>query len=206
MDELPLFRRDVLEALRGPLEDGVVQVVRSGGSVTFPCRFSLVAAMNPCPCGYGEEGALCPCSPSAVRAYRARISGPLMDRFDLHLTMTRLRAADLMREREGEPSATIRERVEHARSIQRERYRAAGATNAAVSKRTLLLAGRFRPEAYEQLHGAIDEYRLTGRGTDRVLRVARTVADLRGSEHVGPGDVVSALGFRYVEEREADAA
>lgn len=206
MDELPMFRRDVLESLRGPLEDGVVHIARSGGVVTFPCRFSLVAAMNPCPCGYGEDGALCPCSPTAVRLYRSRISGPLMDRFDLHLSMTRLRAVDLMRTKEGESSAAIRERVEAAREVQRKRYGRASATNASVPKRTLLNRGAFRHDAYEHLRDAIDEYRLTGRGMDRVLRVARTAADLRGSPDVERQDVDAALGFRSVDDSRVDAA
>ena len=206
MDELPLFRRDVLESLRGPLEDGVVHIGRSGGVVTFPCRFSLVAAMNPCPCGYGEEGSICPCSVTAVRTYRSRISGPLMDRFDLHLSMTRLGAADLMRVSNGESSYAVRERVEAARDMQRRRYGEESLTNAAVSKRKLLSLGSFRSDAFDRLRTGIDEYRLTGRGIDRVLRVARTVADLRGATEVGRDDVEGALGFRCVAEREAEAA
>jgi magnesium chelatase family protein len=206
MDELPLFRRDVLESLRGPLEDGVVRIARSGGVVTFPCRFSLVAAMNPCPCGYKGDEETCSCSPTALRSYGSRISGPLMDRFDLHLSMTRLDPSDLIRAGNGEPSAAIRVRVEAARALQRERYGSPTATNASVSKRTLLERGRFHEGAYEHLRDAIDRYRLTGRGMDRVLRVARTAADLRGSSDVAAGDVVAALGFRRTVNREAVAA
>lgn len=206
MDELPLFRRDVLESLRGPLEDGVVRIARSGGVVTFPCRFSLVAAMNPCPCGYRDDRGTCPCSVTAVRAYRSRISGPLMDRFDLQMSMTRLQASDLIRAGNGESSAAVRLRVETARARQRERYGAPSATNASVSKRSLLDRGRFRDDAYEHLRGAIDKSGLTGRGMDRVLRVARTIADLRGELEVAREDIMTALGFRSTEDRETVAA
>lgn len=206
LDELPLFRRDVLESLRGPLEDGEVRIARSAGAVTFPCNFSLVAAMNPCPCGNGEEAARCSCSPNAIRTYRARISGPLLDRFDLHLSMTRLRAADLVRFDNGEPSAAVRARVEAARDRQRRRYRSADATNASVKKRTLLRLGAFRQEAWDHLRSEVDRNQLTGRGVDRTLRVARTLADIAGRPDVAPEDVSRALSFRCLPETEVNAA
>lgn len=206
MDELPLFRRDVLESLRGPLEDGVVRVARSGGVVTFPCRFSLVAAMNPCPCGHGDEPDGCRCSPRAVHAYKSRISGPLLDRFDLQLQMTRLSGADLLRADKGEPSEAIRARVESARSLQRERYGCPSQTNATVLKRVLLRQGAFRPEVFDRLRHEMDVGRLTGRGMERVLRVARTIADLHASTHVDGGAVSRALGFRPRPELEEAAA
>ena len=206
MDELPLFRRDVLESLRGPLEDGVVRIARSGGSVTFPCDFCLVAAMNPCPCGYGEEGVICGCAPSAIRTYRSRISGPLMDRFDLQVTVTRLSGADLIRGADGESSTCVRERVEAARALQRERYSCPTATNASVARRALVERGEFRDDAYKRLRRAIDESGLTGRGMDRVLRVARTLADLDSRGCVTSDHVELALGLRCVEEREEVAA
>lgn len=206
MDELPLFRRDSLEALRGPLEDGVVRIARTGGVVTFPCTFSLVAAMNPCPCGRGSESELCRCSPHVVHSYESRVSGPLLDRFDIHLTMTRLNASDLLRQAKGEPSAVIRERVEAARAVQRERYGSPSATNASVPKSLLMRDGRFRGDVYDKLRAAIDEQRLTGRGIDRVLRVARTVADLGGRGDVDAGAVSRALGFRPQRDTEAVAA
>lgn len=207
MDELPMFRRDALDALRGPLEDGIVRIARSGGTVTFPCRFSLVAAMNPCPCGFAEDGAVaCTCAPAKIRAYRSRLSGPLVDRFDLHLTMTRLDASDLINAQKGESSSAIRRRVEEARQRQRDRYRSDVKTNASVPKRTLLAAGEFGDDALARVRTAVGEHRLTGRGVDRVLRVARTVADLHASREVRYEDVVSALGFRRAEEHEAVAA
>ena len=206
MDELPLFRRDVLESLRGPLEDGVVRIVRSAGVVTFPCRFSLVGAMNPCPCGFGEEGALCACTATAVRTYRSRISGPLLDRFDLQVSVTRLSAGDLMSSADGEASECIRVRVEAARMLQRERYGSARATNASVPKRLLLERGGFGDDAYRALRAAIDDSGLTGRGMDRVFRVARTIADLMATDRVGGEQVELALGFRCPDERELMAA
>lgn len=207
MDELPMFRRDALDALRGPLEDGIVRIARTGGTVTFPCRFSLVAAMNPCPCGFADDASVaCSCAPAKVRAYRSRISGPLLDRFDVHLTMTRLDAGDLVNATKGESSSVIRQRVEEARQRQRERYRSGATTNASVPKRTLLATGEFGNDALGRVRTAVGEYRLTGRGVDRVLRVARTVADLHASHEVRHEHVVSALGFRRAEEHEAVAA
>ena len=205
MDELPLFRRDALESLRAPLEDGVVRIARSGGVVTFPCRFSLVAAMNPCPCGHGDEPGLCKCSPQAIHAYKSRISGPLLDRFDIQMQMTRLGGRDLLRSAEGESSASIRARVEAARDRQRERYGSPVATNSSVPKGVLLRRGGFRPEVFEDLRLAVDDRHLTGRGIDRVLRVARTIADLRGQAEVDAESISRALGFRPRPELEAAA-
>lgn len=206
MDELPLFRRDVLESLRGPLEDGVVRIARSGGVVTFPCRFSLVAAMNPCPCGYGSDSELCRCSVHVVHSYESRVSGPLLDRFDIHLKMTRLNANDLLRHSGGEPSSVIRNRVEAARELQRERYGSPSATNASVTKSVLMQRGCFRAEVFDYLRLAVDDRRLTGRGIDRVLRVARTVADLAGAPEVGEDAIGLAIGFRPRPAVEAVAA
>jgi magnesium chelatase family protein len=202
-DELPLFRRDVLESLRAPLEDGVVRIARRGGVVSFPCRFSLVAAMNPCPCGYLEElDRSCRCSGHVLRSYTARLSGPLLDRFDIQVPMTRLNGDELLRPQDCEPSSVIRERVEAAREVQRRRYGSPVATNASVSNRQLRLGGRFRSEAFPQLQSHIDSGSLTGRGFERVLRLARTIADLLQSEEVGREHVVRALAFRVEDELE----
>jgi magnesium chelatase family protein len=207
LDELPLFRRDVLESLRAPLEDGVVRVARSGGLVSFPCRFSLVAAMNPCPCGYRDDPErACDCSEMQLRAYRGRISGPLLDRFDIHLGMKRLRSVDLVGRSEGESSAVVRQRVEAAREIQRARFSCRAATNASVGKRALMERGGFRPDALAPLCSAIDDASLTGRGMERVLRVARTIADLAQRTEVGPEHVQEALAFRLTEDVEGIAA
>ncbi len=207
MDEMPLFRRDVLESLRAPLEDGVVRIVRSGGAVMFPCRFSLVGAMNPCPCGYlDDRSRTCRCSEHTLRSYRGRISGPLLDRFDIQVPTTRVTGGDLLESPDGETSASIRQRVEAARGVQHTRYGSTSATNASVSKTQLRLRGRFRPSAFPQLQVFVDNGSLTGRGFERVLRIARTIADLQGSDDVDEDHVAEALAFRLNDDREAVAA
>lgn len=207
LDEMPMFRKDALEALRAPLEDGRVRIARRGGVVSFPCRFSLVAAMNPCPCGYsGDPWRVCRCSEQALRGYVSRMSGPMLDRFDMHVHMTRVSGEDLLQSRAGESSATIRERVEAAREAQRRRYGSATATNASVSKRLLRSAGGFAPGALPLLRGRVDQGSLTGRGVDRVLRLARTIADLRGASEVDVEHVAHALALRTEEEGQEVAA
>ncbi|HEV2755910.1 MAG TPA: YifB family Mg chelatase-like AAA ATPase [Actinomycetota bacterium] len=206
MDELPLFRRDVLESLRAPLEDGLVRIGRSGGLLTFPCRFSLIGAMNPCPCGFlGDGKRTCRCSEQALRAYRARVSGPLLDRFDLQIGMQRVRGRDLLETGDGEPSAVVRERVEAARALQRERYGSATATNASVSRTRLRRNGSFDPPALAPLRPYVDAGTLTGRGVERVLRVARTMADLAASPSVTHDHVARALAFRVEDAGEVAA-
>lgn len=206
LDEMPLFRRDALEALRAPLEDGVVRIARRGGSVAFPCRFSLVAAMNPCACGYtGAVGRACRCSDQVRRSYRNKVSAPMRDRFDMVINLTRLSSKELLTAPEGEPSEAIRTRVEAARDLQRERYGSASATNASVSKRELWRRGRFASDAHSQLGPHVDKGSLTGRGVDRVLRLARTVADLRASSDVDASDVARALALRAQAEEEVAA-
>ncbi len=197
MDEMPLFRRDALEALRAPLEDGTVRISRRAGTVSFPCRFSLVGAMNPCPCGYaGDRARSCNCSDQALRGYDARVSGPLIDRFDLQVEMSRMTAAELLKASGGESSSAIRERVELARARQHERYGSRWATNASVPARLLRSQGGFRPHSFRPLRTQVDLGRLTGRGVDRVLRVARTFADLAGDPEVDDHHVEKALVLR----------
>ncbi|MDQ3916082.1 MAG: YifB family Mg chelatase-like AAA ATPase [Actinomycetota bacterium] len=201
MDELPLFRRDVLESLRGPIEDGIVRIARAGGIVTFPCRFSLVAAMNPCPCGYiDDRNRSCRCTSHALRHYQSRLSGPLLDRFDIQVAMTRITGNDLLKAPDAPSSGSIRARVEAARDAQRRRYGSPSATNASVSKRELRTSGRFRPDAYAPLKAHVDAGILTARGFDRVLRLARTLADVRGDAEVDGEHVGRALAFRSDED------
>ena len=197
MDEMPLFRRDALEALRAPLEDGIVRIARRAGTVTFPCRFSVVAAMNPCPCGYARDlMRACSCSDQALRGYTNRISGPLLDRFDIEVEMSRMTGAELLKAPDAEDSSKIRARVERARAVQRERYGSAAATNASVSKRELQAHGRFWQDAFRPLRPQIDRGAITGRGVDRVLRVARTIADLDDAVDVDDGHVARSLVLR----------
>ncbi len=198
LDELPLYKRESLESLRGPLEDGVVRIARSGGAVTYPCRFSLVAAMNPCPCGFeGDKTRRCRCSPKEVQAYSARISGPLLDRFDILVKMNRLTRAELFEASRGDRSAAIRERVEKARAVQRDRYASATLTNAAASHRLLERFAGVTDGASRLLGEAVDGLLLSGRGVDRTVRLARTIADLAGCRSVLESHVAQALQLRF---------
>lgn len=206
LDELPLFRRDVLDALRGPLEDGVVRIARSGGLVTLPARFSLVGAMNPCPCGfYGSAERVCLCSEPRFRSYRTRISGPLMDRFDIQAGVGRLGRAELLGAEDGEPSAAVRARVEGARAMQAGRYGSTLVTNASVPRAALDGHVRLSSGGRAMLGDAIDALKLTGRGLDRVRRLARTIADLEGSGEVSEAHLGDALMFR-TNDTEGEAA
>jgi magnesium chelatase family protein len=198
LDEVNEFRRDVLEGLRQPLEDGVVVVVRAAGAVDFPARFTLVAAANPCPCGYaGDPRRRCRCLPNRLEAYRQRLSGPLVDRLDIRLRVPRLSRSELLDAAGGEPSAAIRDRVEAARERQRRRFveglcRSNADMTGALARRSASLTAA----AETVLGRAVDRFALTGRGFDRALKVARTVADLDGSEAVDAPHLLEALTFR----------
>jgi magnesium chelatase family protein len=198
LDEVNEFRRDVLEGLRQPLEDGRVVVVRASGAVEFPARFTLVAAANPCPCGFdGDPRRRCLCPAHRVEAYRQRLSGPLLDRVDIRLRVPRLSRAELLGSREGEPSARVRARVEAARTRQRERLRGEPARcNAEMTGAEARRQVRLTPDARSVLGRALERYALTGRGFDRALKVARTIADLDGSDQTEAHHLLEALSFR----------
>jgi magnesium chelatase family protein len=197
LDELALYRRDVLESLRGPAEDGVVRIARSGGVISYPCRFSLIAAMNPCPCGHsGDDGILCRCTERELELYRARLSGPLLDRFDVQVKMLRTRSHELLGDGHSESSESIRGRVTGARAIQRDRYESAVTTNASAPKRAVERTVHLSPGARDMLRTAIDTLSLSGRGLDRVRRIARTIADLQRSAEVGEDHFAEALLLR----------
>jgi magnesium chelatase family protein len=194
LDELPEFRRSVLEALRQPLEDAQVTVARVRGAVTLPARFQLVAAMNPCPCGgFGDAFRPCHCTPSAVQAYQRRISGPLLDRVDLHVEVPALPADDLEGP-SGEASSRVAGRVAQAR--QRQLARGPSGTNATLDPAALRSIARPGPEGLRLLRAAVDRLRLSGRAYDRLLRVARTIADLEGEPAVCARHLAEALQFR----------
>jgi magnesium chelatase family protein len=198
LDEVTLFRADALESLRAPLEDGIVRIARSGGVVTYPCSFSLVAAMNPCPCGYrGDPGRACRCPQHLIEIYGRRISGPLLDRFDLRVELNRLTKSELLDEDAAEPSTAIRKRVELAREVQAERYGSRLVTNSGVGEASLKKVTRLSPSVRRALRDAIDNLQLTGRGVNRVRRLARTVADLRGDSDIGEEHILKALLFRF---------
>src|SRR3954469_1283661 len=198
LDELTEFRRDAIEALRQPLEDGAVVVARAGGSVTFPARFTLIAAANPCPCGFrGDLVRTCTCRDDHLDRYRAKLSGPLLDRIDLRLSIPRLTKHELLGANDGEASAAVRARVVAARERQLDRYEAMGITCNAhlpgpIVRREAALTGA----AERFLGGAVEQAALSGRGFDRVLRVARTIADLAGCTRVDVDHVGEALSYR----------
>ncbi|MDP9066859.1 MAG: YifB family Mg chelatase-like AAA ATPase [Actinomycetota bacterium] len=197
LDEITLYRRDLLESLRGPLEDGVVRIARSGGVIEFPCQISLIAAMNPCPCGFlGDTKKECRCGDVQIQNYAARLSGPLLDRMDLQAPMERLTSRELLGAPEGESSAEVRERVVVARQAQAARYGDATLTNASVGRGLLDEHVSLGPSARLLLGHAIENDSLSGRGLDRVLRVARTLADLEQEPRVGDHHIAQALGLR----------
>ena len=207
LDELPEFRRDVLELLRAPLEDRVVRLVRARGSVVFPADTALVAAANPCACGYlGHPRRACTCSPGALQRYRARLSGPLLDRVDLHVWVQPVDAADLASRRPGESSAAVRERVQAARAAQRRRYGPDGPrSNAALSGDAIREAADPTDEAVSLLRDAVDRHALSARTWARMLKVARTIADLDGAARVAVEHVLEATSFRLPGDLRGDA-
>lgn len=218
LDELPEFRKDVLEALRQPLEAGVVHVARAKGTLVFPAKFSLIAAMNPCPCGfYGDQEKECRCSAYEVIRYGKKISGPLLDRIDLQIKVPRVKIAEL-RERKtaGESSAEIRKRVSRAKEIQRRRFANLGGPPVCLPSGMAGRAGRMRTNsemsskqtgelsnlnhAAEEFLRTFDRSRLSPRGYYRLLKTARTIADLEESEEVKPEYLAEAFSYRLREE------
>ncbi len=197
LDELLEFPRSVLEALRQPMENGYVTIARATASLRFPARFALAAAMNPCPCGHaGDPTHACICPIADVAKYRARLSGPLADRIDLHVHVPPIALALLATRDSGADSATIRLRVEAARARQRARYKKDDACNARAPGRWLETHGGLEPSARTLLTSAGENLHLSARAFHRVLRVARTIADLDGETRIGTLQVAEALGYR----------
>jgi magnesium chelatase family protein len=199
LDELPEFRRDALESLRQPLEDGVITIVRARAAATLPAKFTLVASMNPCNCGFhGTDGGRCACTPREIQRYRQRISGPLLDRFDLVVNVPAVPIEALAESRPGEPSASVRARVVAARARQRTRYGAAGPTcNGQMTPRDLAQHARLPPDARRLLIDACRHFGITARGYDRVRRVARTLADLEARQEIDCANVAEAVQYRH---------
>lgn len=197
LDELPEFSRQVLELLRGPLESGEVVLSRASGTVRLPARFTLIAAANPCPCGYlGHPTRPCRCTDAQVQRYQARLSGPLLDRIDLHTAVEPLTGEELYGRRAGECSSVVRERVLSARAMQLARSEGRGTFNASLEADTLREAANLTRAAAQMLRDATDQLALSGRAHDRVLRVARTIADLDQQGRVDLAHVAEAVSFR----------
>lgn len=203
LDEATEFARDALEALRQPLEDGVITVSRASASVTYPARITLVLAANPCPCGFfGDPVRECRCTPMEIRRYLARLSGPLMDRVDLQVEVPRLRYEELAAAQDGETSATIRRRVEAARRRQRERFGVEGIPcNAAMNVRAIRRYCSVTREAKRVLESAFRRWNLSVRAHDRILKVARTIADLEGSEQITADHIGEAIQYRVLDQK-----
>jgi magnesium chelatase family protein len=197
LDELAEFRRDVLEALREPLETGFITVARASGHITYPARFQLVAAMNPCPCGYlGDTQRDCYCSPQSVQRYQQKISGPILDRIDMHVQVLPIPIKTLAQsQREGFSSAEVREQVGLARRYQQLRQ---GCVNSAIPQSQLHHYCVLAPDAQELLEEAIDQLKLSPRSYHRLLRVARTIADLAAVDSIGQDQIAEAMSYRNV--------
>jgi magnesium chelatase family protein len=203
LDELPEFTREVLEVLRQPLEDGKVTIARAATTTQFPARFMLTAAMNPCPCGFfGDPQKKCSCSPIQIRRYQGRISGPLLDRFDLQIEVPRLQEFELDTIQKSESSRTIRERVESARAIQRERF--SGATyfcNAHMSNKDIREHCGLDQESKDIIRQAVQRFSLSARAYTRILKLARTIADLEGEAGINLGHLAEAIQYRSLDRK-----
>ena len=198
LDELPEFRRDAVEAMRQPLEDGQVTISRVQGSQTFPSQFMLVCAMNPCPCGwYGDPSGRCTCSQAAVDRYLSRISGPMLDRVDMIVEVSSVKFDELRSRSEAEPSSAIKARVDAARSIQNTRYSGTSTRcNAYMQPAQLRRFCQLDEDSTVLMKQAFDALGMTARSYDRVLKVARTIADLAGSESIRPEHIAEAVQYR----------
>lgn len=203
LDELPEFSRSAMEVLRQPIEDGRVTISRVGGTVSYPCSVMLVAAMNPCPCGYfGHPKRRCTCSPGAVARYLARVSGPLLDRLDLHIEVPPVEFDELSSEERAESSAEIRARVNAARAVQNERFRSTSiACNARITPDRLHEFCRLSETGRSLLKAAFEKLGLSARAYDRVLKVSRTIADLDGCEAIEPRHVAEAVQYRSMDRK-----
>ncbi len=203
LDELPEFKRDVMETLRQPLEDGKITISRVAGTLTYPCSVTLVAAMNPCPCGFfGHPTHNCTCSQNMVTKYLNRVSGPMLDRLDLHIEVPPVDFESLNSTGAEETSEQIRERVNKARQIQNERYKGTGITcNARLTPAMLKKYCQMTDDAAALLQASFDNLGMSARAYDRILKVARTVADLAGSENIDMIHMAQALQFRSLDRK-----
>ena len=200
LDEFPEFRKDTLDLMRQPLEDAKVTISRASGSVTYPAEFMMVCAMNPCKCGwYGDGTNRCTCSQASVDHYRNRISGPLLDRIDIMVEVPSVPFEDLRKREEAEPSMFIKARVDRAREIQNMRFGEASAMcNARMGPNEMRIHCRIDENGAALMRAAFDKLGLTARSYDRILKVARTIADLDGSENILMKHIAEAIRYRTV--------
>ena len=198
LDELPEFRKDSLDLMRQPLEDGKVTISRVSGSTTYPAEFMMVCAMNPCKCGwYGDPSGRCRCSQQAVEAYQSRISGPMLDRIDIIVEVPSVHFEDLRSRTEAEPSYAVKARVNEARKIQLDRFgERSGMCNARMGPEEMRQYCNLSDDCAAIMKQAFDTMGLTARSYDRILRVARTIADLDGSEEIQVGHLAEAIQYR----------
>ena len=203
LDELPEFHRDCLEALRQPLEDGFIRVSRATKSFVFPASFMLVCAMNPCPCGYyTDPRKACRCNPNKIASYMGKISGPLLDRIDIHIELPSIKYKELTDTKDAEPSSIIKERVEKARTIQRKRFQTDGIFyNAQMSAKLIKKYCVLEEEAKELLKMAMTELGLSARAYDKILKVSRTIADLAESEIILAEHISEAIQYRSLDKQ-----
>jgi magnesium chelatase family protein len=203
LDELPEFKKHVLEVLRQPLEDGKVTISRALTSITYPARMMLVTALNPCPCGYlNDPTHSCNCSPREIHRYRSRISGPLMDRIDIHIEVPAVKYRDLADRTDGETSAAIAARVENSRLIQRERFKGTKVhSNAQMTPRLIRKHCELDNAGNRLLELVTDRLGLSARSYNRILKVARTIADLEGSENTREQHLSEAVQYRSLDRK-----
>lgn len=203
LDELPEFRKDALEVMRQPLEDGTVTITRAGGTFSYPCNIMLVASMNPCPCGYyGDKKHDCSCTPQRIQKYLAKVSGPLLDRIDLHIEVPAVDYEDLGRRSTAAKSAEIKKRVDKAREIQTKRYRGTGIYS--NSRLTAAMIDEYcvlDDESRDLLKGAFEALGLSARAHSRILKVSRTIADLGGREKIAKQDIAEAIRYRSLDRK-----
>ncbi|MBQ7164691.1 MAG: YifB family Mg chelatase-like AAA ATPase [Clostridia bacterium] len=203
LDEMPEYPRNTLEALRQPLEDGVITVSRAKANVSFPANFMLCGSMNPCPCGnYGSKKHICKCSQAQILKYKSKISGPLLDRIDLQVEVDSVEYSDLVSDAAEETSATVKARVNRTRAIQRERFKNEPNvnTNSDMTEKQIKKFCRLTAECEDILRSAFDAMRLSARARSRIIKVARTIADMDLSENIGPSHILEAISYRSLDK------
>jgi magnesium chelatase family protein len=199
LDEMPEYTRSVLESLRQPLEDGEITVSRAAATVKYPANFMLCGSMNPCPCGnYGSPDKVCTCSPAQVAKYKSKISGPLLDRIDIQVEVDSVKYSELTEQTLGESSETVRKRVNRTRRIQKERFKNDGIlTNSDMGERQLLKYCKLDKECEELLKSAYESLNLSPRARGRIIKVARTIADMELYDNIRPEHILEAISYRH---------